>query len=209
MCTADLVIESRSLIWWRLTRIAFCSPSILGCCWPLPPTALRRGCKGRSLKILAASNFGPRFCKNMVSDPPPTHTFLKQPFFTDFKKYTHTPPPKGRNFGALDQKFRKPPKSKQYHNARQENFGDQSQISQILKIPVQRNQWTEPTRQKLRGNIQSSQFTSDPSTDTSGLVPLQAFPQIPNIARKGKALQLLKRLADHNDWSKKYKRLWR
>ena len=25
--------------------------------------------------------------------PPPTHTFLKRPFLTDFKKYTHTPPP--------------------------------------------------------------------------------------------------------------------
>ena len=24
--------------------------------------------------------------------PPPTHTFLKRPFLTDFKKYTHTPP---------------------------------------------------------------------------------------------------------------------
>ena len=25
--------------------------------------------------------------------PPPTHTFLKWPFHTDFKKYTYTPPP--------------------------------------------------------------------------------------------------------------------
>ena len=24
--------------------------------------------------------------------PPPTHTFLKRPFLTDFKKHTHTPP---------------------------------------------------------------------------------------------------------------------
>ena len=31
--------------------------------------------------------------KNMVTYPPPTHTFLKWPFPTDFKKYTHTPPP--------------------------------------------------------------------------------------------------------------------
>ena len=31
--------------------------------------------------------------KNMVTYPPPTHTFLKWPFLTDFKKYTHTPPP--------------------------------------------------------------------------------------------------------------------
>ena len=61
-------------------------------------------CTGRLLKILAASNFGPRFCKNMVLDPPPTHTFLKRPFLTDFKKYTHTLPT-GRKFGALDQKI--------------------------------------------------------------------------------------------------------
>ena len=25
--------------------------------------------------------------------PPPTHTFLKRPFRTDFKKHTHTPHP--------------------------------------------------------------------------------------------------------------------
>ena len=31
--------------------------------------------------------------KNMVTYPPPTHTFLKWPFHTDFKKYTYTPPP--------------------------------------------------------------------------------------------------------------------
>ena len=30
--------------------------------------------------------------KNMVTYPPPTHTFLKRPFLTDFKKHTHTPP---------------------------------------------------------------------------------------------------------------------
>ena len=31
--------------------------------------------------------------KNMVTYPPPTHTFPKRRFLTDFKKYTHTPPP--------------------------------------------------------------------------------------------------------------------
>ena len=31
--------------------------------------------------------------RNMVTYPPPTHTFLKRRFLTDFKKYTHTPPP--------------------------------------------------------------------------------------------------------------------
>ena len=30
--------------------------------------------------------------KNMVTYPPPTHTFLKRPLLTDFKKY-HIPPP--------------------------------------------------------------------------------------------------------------------
>ena len=30
--------------------------------------------------------------KNMVTYPPPTHTFLKRPFLTDFGKHTHTPP---------------------------------------------------------------------------------------------------------------------
>ena len=35
--------------------------------------------------------------KNMVTYPPPTHTFLKRPFLTDFKKYTHTPPPPLQN----------------------------------------------------------------------------------------------------------------
>ena len=30
--------------------------------------------------------------KNMVTYPPPTHTFPKQRLLTDFKKYTHTLP---------------------------------------------------------------------------------------------------------------------
>ena len=30
--------------------------------------------------------------KNMVTYPPPTHTFLKRRFLTDFEKHTHTPP---------------------------------------------------------------------------------------------------------------------
>ena len=41
--------------------------------------------------------------------PPPTHTFLKRPFLTDFKKH-HIPPPTERNFGALDQNLKKPRK---------------------------------------------------------------------------------------------------
>ena len=31
--------------------------------------------------------------KNMVTYPPPTHTFLKWPLRTGFKKYIYTPPP--------------------------------------------------------------------------------------------------------------------
>ena len=32
--------------------------------------------------------------------PPQTYTFLKGPFLTDFKKYTHTPPPQGNDILA-------------------------------------------------------------------------------------------------------------
>ena len=31
--------------------------------------------------------------KTVTTYPPPTHTFLKWPFLTDFNKHTHTPPP--------------------------------------------------------------------------------------------------------------------
>ena len=40
--------------------------------------------------------------KNMVTYPPPTHTFLKRPFLTDFKKHTHTPP-KVTTYGTLSE----------------------------------------------------------------------------------------------------------
>ena len=45
--------------------------------------------------------------KNMVTYPPPTHTFLKWPFPTDFKKYTHTPPPPGDDMFAHRSKSRR------------------------------------------------------------------------------------------------------
>ena len=48
--------------------------------------------------------------KNVTPPPPihpPTHTFLKWPFLTDFRKYTHTPPME-QNFGASDKKLRNP-----------------------------------------------------------------------------------------------------
>ena len=48
--------------------------------------------------------------KIVTTYAPPTHTFLKRPFLTDFKKHTHTPPPPPteRNFSALDQNVRNP-----------------------------------------------------------------------------------------------------
>ena len=44
--------------------------------------------------------------KNMVTYPPPTHTFLKRPFLTDFEKHTHTPP-KGTTFWCIRPKVEK------------------------------------------------------------------------------------------------------
>ena len=39
-------------------------------------------------------DFAALVLKNVTTyPPPPTHTFLKCPFLTDFKKFTHTPPP--------------------------------------------------------------------------------------------------------------------
>ena len=77
-----------------------------------PPARGNLGCRplqAARAETLSASNFGLRFCKNMVSDPPPppTHTFLKQPFLTDFKKYTHTHPPTGTKFWRIGPKVHK------------------------------------------------------------------------------------------------------
>ena len=54
----------------------------------------------------------PKIC--FRTPPPPTHTFLKWPFLTDFKKCTHTPPPptpRERYFGASDEEFKNPEKT--------------------------------------------------------------------------------------------------
>ena len=50
-------------------------------------------------------------------NPPPNNTFLKRHFLTDFKKYTHTPPPPPteQKFGAIDQKSRKAAESAKTH----------------------------------------------------------------------------------------------
>ena len=45
--------------------------------------------------------------KNMVTYPPFTHTFLKWPFLTNFKKYTHTPPPYATKFWCIGRKIEK------------------------------------------------------------------------------------------------------
>ena len=42
--------------------------------------------------------------------PPPTHTFLKRPFLTDFKKHTHTHP-YGTKFWCIGPKLEKTPKN--------------------------------------------------------------------------------------------------
>ena len=48
------------------------------------------------------------FVLSVSYPPPPTHTFLKRPFLTYFKKYTHTPPPPYRmKFWCLGQKIEK------------------------------------------------------------------------------------------------------
>ena len=62
----------------------------------------------------ASSTLQLHLLQNVIIYPPPTHTFLKRPFLTDFKKYTHTPPA-GRNFGTLDKKFINPRKSAKTH----------------------------------------------------------------------------------------------
>ena len=54
--------------------------------------------------------------KNMVTYPPPTHTFLKRRFLTDFEKHTHTPPtPKVTTFWCIRPKVEK--SLKKFENA--------------------------------------------------------------------------------------------
>ena len=48
--------------------------------------------------------------------PPPAHTFLKWPFLTNFKKYTHPPPPYVMTCFRMDAKLEKKiPKSAKTH----------------------------------------------------------------------------------------------
>ena len=64
--------------------------------------------------VLRIVHFAAPFAQKCDHLPPSTHVFLNRPFLTDFKKYTY-PPPTGRNFGALDQKFIKPGKNAKTH----------------------------------------------------------------------------------------------
>ena len=66
-------------------------------------------------KHCALSKFTALFAQNVTSyPPPPTHAFLKWPFLTDFKKYTHTPP-KGTKFWRIGPKIYKTRKSAKTH----------------------------------------------------------------------------------------------
>ena len=51
-----------------------------------------RLCSNLGSKIVQTTKSLASMLKNIVSYPPLTHAFLKWPFLTDFKKYTHTPP---------------------------------------------------------------------------------------------------------------------
>jgi hypothetical protein len=51
-----------------------------------------RLCSNLGSKIVQTPKSLASMLKNIVSYPPLTHAFLKWPFLTDFKKYTHTPP---------------------------------------------------------------------------------------------------------------------
>ena len=70
-------------------------------------------CASRSLKILAASNFGLRFCKNMVVDPPP---YISETAFSHRLQKLCTPPPQrdeiwriGRKLHKTQEKCQNPP----------------------------------------------------------------------------------------------------
>ena len=51
-----------------------------------------RLCSNLGSKIVQTPKSLASMLKNIVSYPPLTHAFLKWPFLTDFKKYTHIPP---------------------------------------------------------------------------------------------------------------------
>ena len=60
-------------------------------CFPTHPPEFRK------YPSHARRSFSGSVLKNVNTYPPVTHIFLKRPFHTAFKKYTHTPPPPQRN----------------------------------------------------------------------------------------------------------------
>ena len=58
-------------------------------------------CAPEHCSILCIVPFAALCSKNVTTYPPLTHTFLKQPFLTDFKKCTHPPPPPGTKFWCI------------------------------------------------------------------------------------------------------------
>ena len=101
--TGWVPIKARRLQDWEKPK-KICSNSQAGGCvpqWgPCPcgkMTTIRIQNNQRSLEhcsVLCIVQFEalfPEKCDHLP--PPPKHTFLKRPFLTDFKKYTHTPPP--------------------------------------------------------------------------------------------------------------------
>ena len=65
-----------------------------------------RLCSNLGSKIVQTPKKLASMLKNIVSYPPLTHAFLKWPFLTDFKKYTHTPP-YGMKFWCSGRKMEK------------------------------------------------------------------------------------------------------
>ena len=73
-------------------------------CAPMGSLPLRKGATMRTIwiqnnqwslencPVLCIVHFAAPFAQKCDHPPPPTHTFLRWPFLTDFIKYTHTPP---------------------------------------------------------------------------------------------------------------------
>ena len=64
--------------------------------------------------VLCIVQFAALYAQKCDLLPPATHTFLKWPFLTDFKKYTHTPP-KGTKFWRIGPKVYKTQEKCQTH----------------------------------------------------------------------------------------------
>ena len=92
----------------------------------LPPAKGNLGC--RPVQAARADRSKPQQRPTSASNsakiwfrtpPPPTHSFLKRPFLTDFKSI-HTHPARERCFGASDEEFKNPGKNAKTHRANNE-----------------------------------------------------------------------------------------